>query len=126
MSKATDAADVDTSVTTEEPSVDTEPSVEGRGTARAIAVKDTSHTDPPYGTDRATVRAIISEAEDHDATAFTSIEMARFGELLQITLRGTVALSYNDVRRAINTDVYEIKNFLSHASGSITVTLKTP
>jgi len=127
MSKATDAADVDPSVTTvEEPSETTEPSVEPQGTARAITVRDTSHTDPPYGTDRATVRAIMAEAREHDSTVIQTPELSRFGSLLQITLHGTVALSYNDVGRAINTDVYEVNNFLSHSSGSVTVTLKTP
>jgi hypothetical protein len=124
MSKATETAEA-TSAPTVEPSETTEPSVDPQGTARAITVRDTSNTDAPYGTDRATVREIISEAEDHDSTAITNIEIARFGVLLNITLRGTVALSYNDVRRAINTDVYEIQNFLSHSSGSVTVTLKT-
>ncbi|TKX52750.1 hypothetical protein EXE44_05160 [Halorubrum sp. SS7] len=126
MSKATDSADVDPSVTTEEPSVDTEPSVEPQGTARAISVKDTSHTDPLYGTDRTTARAIMDEARDHDSTVIRKPEVARFGNLLEISLRGTVAVSYNDVLRAINTDVYVVQNFLSHSSGSVTITLKTP
>ncbi|TKX82568.1 hypothetical protein EXE43_28755, partial [Halorubrum sp. SS5] len=68
----------------------------------------------------------MDEARDHDSTVIRKPEVARFGNLLEISLRGTVAVSYNDVLRAINTDVYVVQNFLSHSSGSVTITLKTP
>jgi len=124
MSKATDAADVDTSVTTEEPSATTEPSVEPQGTARALTVETSGNRDPLYGTDRAMARRLIEKAEYHEYTDIKKVIVERYGETLNVRLDGVVCLSYSDVVRA-TAGTYEPSDLLSHSSGSVTVTLTT-
>jgi len=140
MSKATDADA--TSATTDEgkdsegivsngssdrtdaPSVDTEPSVEPQGTARALTVRTEGNRSPLYGTDRAMARKLIEKAEYHKNTDISEVRLERYGETLNVHLKGRIVLSYSDVERVVD-DTYETFDLLSHSSGGVTVTLTT-
>lgn len=123
MSKATDTAEA-TSAPTDAPSADTEPSVEGRGTARVLTVKTDGNRDPLYGTDRAMAQELVEKAEYHDNTEIDSVNVERYGERLNVRITGTVVLSYSDVER-VTSGTYTPSDLLSHSSGSVTVILST-
>ena len=94
-------------------------------TNRAITAKDSKYTDSLLGTDRRAVRRIVSKIEEYSGTSVDSVEVARYGELLSIEIRGEIALSYKGVESSVNTDVYSVDNIMTYSNGNMCVDLTT-
>ena len=96
-----------------------------RSDAPTIKTGNTDHTDNLYGTDRRAAQNVALAANDHERTDIKVIRVNRYGEVLKIKVKGTVALSYSSIHDNINTDVYTIKDIMVYSTGNVTVKLST-
>jgi len=88
----------------------------------ALTTINSENTDVLRATDQHAARAVAAKACEYRNTDIDDVRVRRFGERIDVQLRGRIALG-DAVEYALPSP-YAVESFMAHSTGDVTVTLE--